>query len=192
MDDIKKKAIFKDLTLYSRHQAGIRAGFDKIYKNKSSVVTAVQRIYEEVKKNPEQFVVSADLVDAVNRAMRERSIMKQPIVGGQAPTDLQIIEPTLNEMEVKELVHRGSQKAWVALNKKLDMTLKNNRLMRQTSISALAQVAGIAFDKRQITRGEATEHISLKAKITENLTPTQKLEMVLSMREKISNPNEQN
>lgn len=187
MDDIKKKFIFKDLTLYSRYQTGVNAGFDKIYKNKNSIVSAVQRIYDEVRKNPERFVVSVDLVDAVNRAMKERSIMKQTVVGGQAPTDLQIIEPKLDEMEVKQLVERGSQKAWVALNKKLDLTLKSSRLMRNTSVSSLATVAGIAFDKRQITRGEATEHISLKAKISENLTPSQKLEMVLSMREKISN-----
>ncbi len=186
MDDLKKKAIFKDLVLYSRHQAGLRAGFDKIYKNKNSIANAVQRIYDEVRKEPQRFIISEDLVEAVGKAVKERSVMKQSIVGAQAPSDLDLLEPKLEEMEVKHLVERGSQKAWVALNKKLDLTLKNKRLLRDTSVSSLAQVAGIAFDKRQITRGEATEHISLKAKITENLTPSQKLEMVLSMREKIS------
>jgi len=186
MDDIKKKVIFKDLTLYSRFQTGVNAGLDKVYKNKNSVVSAVQRIYEEVRKNPEKFAVSEDLVDAVKRAMRERNIFKQTVVGGQAPTDIQLIEPKLDEMEVKQLVERGSQKAWVALNKKLDATLKSKKQLYNTPVSSLATVAGIAFDKRQITRGEATEHISLRAKISENLTPTQKLEMVLSMREKNS------
>ena len=42
----------------------------------------------------------------------------------------------------------------------------------------------MSFDKSQIVRGQATEHIAMKAKITKDLSPTERLELVMKYREK--------
>jgi len=69
------------------------------------------------------------------------------------------------------------------LNKKLDVLTENPRAFANESIMNLAKIAGIAFDKSQIVRGEATENISLRAQVDENITPKMALEQLLKFRE---------
>lgn len=187
MEDLKKRALFKDLAVYPKYEAGVRAGLDKIYSNKRSLVSSVTRIYQEIKANPEKFTITPDVIEMVDKGLTDRKFNTIGVTQGNKPTIYEGKEK-LDEMDIKELIETGSKKAWMLYNKKLDSLLKSKKAMKNVSISAIAQAGGIVFDKRQIVRGEATEHISLKAKISNDLTPKQKMELILSMREKITRP----
>jgi len=93
-------------------------------------------------------------------------------------------------MDIDELVGKGSKKSLIALNMKLDDVLSSNMEMKKLNLTTLSTTAGILFDKSRIVRGESTQHVILKAKISDDLTPEQKIELVLRMREKIISKDE--
>ena len=182
-DDVKR-AIFKDLASVSQWEAGRRHSLDTMYKNKSTVVQTVAKIKNEVLQDPERFRITPEVIDLVEKALKDRkenmSVISQ---NSMIPT---LASDTLDDMEIKDLVVRGSKKAWIGLNKALDTSLRSQQAMNRVPLGTWAKVAGIAFDKGQIVAGQATEHIELKARISKDLSPTERIELVLKMREAMS------
>ena len=175
LDIMKKRAIFKALSAKSQFLVGQEFGFEKYYKSQSGVINAVNRIYKEIKENPQEFAITPDVMDLVEKSMLSRRSTKTPS---------RMVDP--GEVNEKELVIGAKNKVWVLLNKKLDYLAKNKRAFKAESIMSIAKVAGIVFDKSQISKGEATEHIALKAKIDNNITSGEALEALLKVRETVN------
>ena len=177
----QKSEMFRDLAKVSAFQAGVRAGLDKHYKNKWSLIAFVRRIQREVQETPQKFGISQDTIEMVNSSFQERKATKVAVIGQEMAV---MPEAMLADLDVKSLVEGASKKSLMLLHRKMDMLGDSKKKLQETSVSALAQVVGIMFDKRQITKGEATEHIEMRAKVdVENKTPEQNLDFLLRMRE---------
>lgn len=159
------------------------------YKNKKYACKQVDKVINEVRADPERFMVSADTIRLVEEALAERRLGgNKTVITTNLPKTLEEAD-LLDDMDVLQLVRRANRVSWLALNKKLDASLRDVRKLNATPLAALVKAAGISFDKSQIIKGEATQHISLKAKIDVDLSPVEKLQMVLQMRESITTQN---
>jgi hypothetical protein len=181
LNDIQKKSLVKELVANSFYQAGINLGLDKQYKNRSSLVSAVRKVYQEVKKDPEQYAVSKDIIDLIEKNLKER----QSIMVGKTNDSIMAHEKKeLSKMTVNELVNENSKKSAVLLHKKLDMIGKSKKELASIGLGTLVTAYGITFDKSRLILGESTENISVLAKIkTENLTPEEMMDIMLKKRE---------
>ena len=63
------------------------------------------------------------------------------------------------------------------------MLNKSRKALNQQSLPALTTAFAILFDKSQIIKGEATEHVAVMGKIDSDIKPEQAIDMVLKMRE---------
>ena len=97
---------------------------------------------------------------------------------------------TLEDKNIKELIETGSKKSLILIHKKMDIAMKSKKELDKMNIAALNTVVGTLFDKRQISKGEATEHIALKAKISKDLSADEKMELIIQWREKNANKEE--
>ena len=175
--------MFKAMASKSAAVLAREYGLDKVYATIESAKSKVSSIRKEVAANPEKFKeygVSQEVVDVVNTALASR-LATRPLPAVTAHDK----ETVLETMEYKPLLERGAKKSLVLLNKQLDYASKSKKALSKIPIGTLATVTAILFDKTRLSRGEATEHIMMKAKITEDLTPTQRLELILSMREQV-------
>lgn len=178
-NDNEKRAIYKDLATLSRYEVAKKYGLDRYYKKKSGMVSFIDRIYKEVANNTDKFAVGPDLTEMVEDGLKNRATM----VATQTNLPYKIDKTPYQEMDLKELVEGASNKLLTALNLKLDLVLSKKKALDAVQISALSLAAAQMFDKRRIIQGEATEHIALKAKIDNDMTPQEKLELVMKIRE---------
>lgn len=175
LTEIEKRSIFKALATKGQLAVGTEFGLDKHYSKPANVVNLVNRVYKEIRNDPEKFAIAPEVVSLVVKSMEERSKRGRP-----ASNELDIIPGKVNE---RDLVLGARHKAWVLLNKKLDYLGKHPKAFKAESIMSIAKLAGIVFDKAQIVSGEATEHISLKAHIEEGISSQQAVEQLMKFRE---------
>ena len=178
--DDKKGLLFKMLAQKSLYDTGVELGFDKHYRDMASVKSAVYRIYQQVRKDPEKYGVNLETAKLVEDVVSSRSIAVTSV--NNSPT-LREQREALEKADIKELVLTGRQKALKLVHRKLDMIGSSKKRLAEANLSTLAQTFGIIFDKAQIIQGEATENVALLAKIDANLTPDQALEAILKLRE---------
>lgn len=172
--------MFKMLATKSSYETGLAFELDKHYKNAQTVGSTVIRIFNEVKNNPDKFLISADTVELVTKAVEARSALTRK---GEARTTLrEKLDETKNKT-FEELVLDNSAKAWQLLALRLDDGLSSRKKREKISLGEAAKVAGIMFDKKQLTEGKATEHVSLMSKVDTTLNPEQAMDLVLKMRE---------
>lgn len=172
--------MYRDLLKLSRRQVALKYGLDRYYKNEDSMISLIARISNEIRENPSKFGISEELVKDIEKAKEERNGVVNRKGGGlQEIPD--VVHPDL--ANVKDLAEMNSRKSAILLNRKLDMLLKKKKELKNVSITALAQVYGITFDKRQIAKGEATEHIALRAKVDVNVSTEEKLRILLGFRD---------
>lgn len=173
--DIQKKAIFKGLANKSQYQVGLDFSLDKyLGPNPIKITNAVNKIANEIRNDPEKYAVSPEVLDLVQRGMENRR--------AKGRTELMQVEE-FTKINEKDLIVGVKNKVWMLLDKKLDYLIKNKQAFKNEKIMTLATFAGIAFDKARIVRGEATEHIALKAKIDKDITPKEAVEQLLKFRE---------
>lgn len=171
----KKRAIFKTLANKSQYAVGLEFGFDKFYDSNIAVVNAVNKVYREIKDRPEEFAISTEVLDLVERGMESRRNQGSKGVIRDPEGHLEVDE--------KRLVIGVRNKAWLILDKKLDFIMKNKGAFNRESLMSIGKLAGIAFDKGQIVQGQATEHIALKAKVDQNITAEDALAQLMKFRE---------
>jgi len=174
LTEVQKRSIFKTLANKSQYQTGLEFGFEKYYDSNLKVVNAVNKIYKDVLEHPEKYAVTQEVIELVQKGMEDR---KGTHVALKRESD------EFSKLQEKDLVLSVKQKAWYALDLKLSKLLKNKKALDAASLSSLGTIAGISFDKGQIAKGEATEHIALKAKIDPNMTPAEAIAFMLNMRE---------
>src|SRR3990167_2483743 len=159
-DDAKKAELFKLLATKSQVDAAIEMGVDKFRKTKSSMQHFSSMVKSEVAADPkyweEKYGITPDIIEMVRRSSIERKSTSN------SPKHLaHIFEQKLDagDKTIKELVEDGSKKSLRILNMKLEEMLESRRAYGGESVLTMAKVAGILFDKRQLSKGEATEHI---------------------------------
>lgn len=167
----KEIEIFKKLASKSALQVGLDYGFEKVYKDKRAIRNAVTAIYNKVKNNSEEYGLTPDTVSLVETSMANRRV---------APTKP---EPQGDDKNIKERVVSIRDKTFELIDRKLDRVSASKKKLDAISFKDLGTLAGIAFDKGQILKGEATEHIAVAAKIDKNITAEEAIEMALKSRE---------
>jgi hypothetical protein len=166
--------LYKSLATKTYLQTGLDYGFDKYYKDKRGVINRVSHLRSLVLENPDKYGVSEEVRDMVESAIASRRDERLD------RTQKSLAEKTesLNEMDIKELVTGVRDKAWKLMHKKLDRAMKSKKEMDKINLGYLNTVAGTAFDKSQILKGEATESIVIYGKFAEGeVTPAMLHEM---------------
>ena len=174
LSNIQKGKLFEALAGKSQYEVGIEFGLGDKFNNNVKLLNYVQSVVKEVREDPKKFDISKDVLRLVERGMENRKLS-----GKGKPRELEVT----GKLDAKDLVLTIRNKALVLLNKKLDYLAKHPRAFRGESIMQIAKVAGIAFDKAQIVKGEATEHIMLKAKIDDRITSEEAVTQLLKFRE---------
>lgn len=172
--DIKKRQMFKALANKSQYQVGVDFGLSDRFNNNVKIVNFVNSVYKEVLKDPQKFSINQEVVELVEKGMEARRGM-----GVSQRRDIELTK----EIQEGDLVLQAKNKGWVLLNRKLDYLLRNPRAFRNESVISIAKVAGIVFDKSQIIKGQATEHIAIRAKVADNITLEEATQQLLRFRE---------
>lgn len=178
LTDEKKGIIFRMLAEKPLYETGVSFGFDKQYATAIAVKNKVYRIYQEVKKDPERYMVSPDLCDTITSIVSNRSADK---TAGPTLHEKQEVQAD-KENDINDLILTGRIKAMKLVHRKID-SMQSRREVKAANLGQLVTAAAILFDKGQIVSGQATENIAMMAKIDSNLPPEQALELVLKMRE---------
>lgn len=175
-EDAKKGLLFKMLGSKTLYETGVEFGLDKHYKDARAVNNAVYKIYQEVQKNPERYLVTPEVVEMVVANVSNRNLGKREGV-------LREKQEVLDKQDIKELTVSGRKKALDLLHMKMDRIAGSKKKLDEVPITSLAQVFGIIFDKAQIIQGMATENVAVLAKIDKDLKPEDAIALVLKMRE---------
>lgn len=174
LNNAQKAGIFKQLTTKTFYDVGIQYSFDKHYKTNAGIKGAVYNIYRKILANPEEYLISQDTVELVSKAVSERSITHTS--GTKTIAEKQ-------DVDIKTLILSNRDIANKLINKKLVSLDKSSKALKGESLVTLGKIFGILFDKSQIIQGQATEHVALMGKIDSGLSPEDKLDMILKMRE---------
>ena len=176
LDDTQKAGIFRSLATKTFYDVGVEFGFDKHYKSPTSVKGAVYRTYQEVRAAPEKFFVHPDTCSLVVAAVTSRGIsnMKPLKTLAEQKEDSRGIEELL--LSNRDLANRLVHKKLLALD-------SSKKALKNESVVSLGKIFGILFDKSQIIRGQATEHVALLGSIDSNMKPEEAIDLVLKMRE---------
>lgn len=177
----KEVEIFKALASKSTGQVGLDFGLDKTFSTMNSVRNAVTAIKNRISANPAEYGVSQEVVDLVNKAMKNRNVDKR--------VDVPLAVKQKEAQGITNVIESVKNGAWALIDKKIKMTAKSTKLLKETTFQQLGTIAGIAFDKHQIIKGEATENIAVRAKIDKNLSPEELLNVVLAQRQENNDSN---
>ena len=176
----KKALMFKQLATKSSFETGIEFGLDKYYKNAATVGAVVIRIYNEVKNNPEKFLISNDTVDLVTAAVKSRNALIQK---GESRTTLREKMDEAKSRTFEELALDNRAKAAQLLSLRLDDGLSSRKKREKISLGEAAKVYGITFDKGQLLEGKATDHVALMGKVEGDINPEQAMKLIQQMKD---------
>lgn len=173
----KKGLLFKALATKPLYEVGVDFGLDKHYKTVGGLRSFVYKVYNEVRSNPEAYGVHPETVTTISTIVSSRTATRKG-------------ESVLKEKEdgkdfgsFKDLVLIGRKKAYELLNAKMERIGSSKKKLDEVSVSSLAQVFGIVFDKAQMIQGEATENIAMIARISDKISPDEAIQAILRTRE---------
>ncbi|TSD02702.1 MAG: hypothetical protein Athens071426_417 [Parcubacteria group bacterium Athens0714_26] len=169
----QKKELATSLIDMSSLDVGMAFGFNKFYKTDISIKQAVFNCWKEIKANHSLYGLSDDTVTFIERAILAKRAGKLKALIKETDIDLS---------DKKEAANISSDKCWILWNRKMDYLLNNSNALKNVPLSQLAIFLGTIFDKTRLIKGEATEHIALRAKIDEGLSAKQILEEVMKRR----------
>lgn len=172
----REAEIVKALAYKSSYEVGLQFEFDKHYKDSKAIRNSVMNIYRKVKKSPEKYNVSTEVLSVIADAMGHRNVLG-------AKREVAVAEKEIEGGSIRDLVMGVRDKSWRLIDRKLQRASKSNKRLDAVSFRDLGTLAGISFDKSQIINGQATEHIALKSDIPGNIDPVAALDLVLRMRE---------
>jgi len=191
LTDEKKGYIFTMCGDKTLAEVGFEFGLDKNYKTVATMKSAVARIYNQVKNDPDKYFINQNTYNKVLDAVEERKTAGLTPFKSNKPEDV-VEEPItirekreiINPDDIKGLILGGRNKAAKLIYEKLDRIGKSKKLLDNVSLGEMAKVVGILVDKGQILQGQSTENIAVLSKnIDSNLTPEEAIEAVLKMRE---------
>lgn len=167
--------IFKSLVHKTYKEAGHDFGIHMMFPDDDTKVTSfVFNIARRIKKAPELWGISPDVVDVVQEAMDKRSIKKNPGL----KSDLALQEESFRD---KLDVMRDT------VAEMIDKKLKKHNSVRGIdgiSIRDLKDLLSMTIDKSRLMRGESTENIKKMSPLdTEKMTPEEALAVVIKARD---------
>jgi hypothetical protein len=173
IDENTKAGLFKSLASNTMYAVGVEFGFDKHYKSASGVRSAVKKIYNEVKNDPEKFFIHPDTVELVMKAVSERSVA--PMVTLREKSELKV--------DIKDIILHNRDLTAKLIGDKLEQLSRSKKDLKNESLVNLSKVMATLFDKGQIVQGQATEHVALLGKLDKDMSPDAAIATVLKMRE---------
>lgn len=173
----KELEIFNKLAYRSTYEVGLEYGFDKVYKDPRAIKNAVYSLFTKVKNNPERYNLTPEAMDIVLAAMKSRAASSKR--SGPSITEQN------QDVDFKQVVLNTRDAIGGLISRKIQKMQNSKKALDAVSLKELTTAFGIMFDKGQIVKGEATEHIAHYAKIDGELTPEQAMEMILKGREAV-------
>lgn len=172
----QKKGLFAMLATKTLYETGLEYGFDKHYKDPKAIKGAVNRVYADLKNNPEKNGIDKAVYELVVDAVSNRSAVK--------PAEVTSLKEK-GEVDIKTMILSNRDKLATLLSKKLDDIGSSKKKLAAVSLPQISIALCQIFDKGQIVQGQATEHIAHLSKIEEGLSAKDLLAAVLSQRENI-------
>lgn len=173
MSKMQELEIFKALSHKSYKTVGYEFGLQHFFDNDTQVRSAVMNIARKVKRAPELYGISQDVVDVIEEAMASRSL--KPGVTKQ--------ENALANETFRDKLETMRDKVADMIMKKLNKydTAKG---IDGISIKDLKDLLATAVDKSRLLRGESTENIIRMSKVdTDDMKPEDALKFIMKARE---------
>lgn len=191
LSDEKKGYIFTMCGEKTLADVGFEFGLDKKYKTVATMKSAVAKIYNQVKNDPDRFFIAPETYNRVLDAVDERKTVgltpfqsSNPEEVVEEPMTIREKREIINPEDIKGLILGGRNKAAKLIYEKLDRIGRSKKLLDNISLGEMAKVVGILVDKGQILQGQSTENIAVLSKnIDSNLSPQEAIDAVLKMRE---------
>ncbi len=168
-------AMFKSLTHKSYQEAGKDLGFHYYFKSPVKIRGEVLKIVRRIKRAPELYGISKEVVEVVEEAAQSRSISLTPHTKSKLAIEEDSFRDRLDNMRntTAEMIQ-----------KKLNKANKSSRSLEGISIRDLKDLLSMAIDKSRLLKGESTETIAKLSKIdTDNMSPDEALKVVMKARE---------
>lgn len=169
--------MFKDMAHKTYKEVGYDYGLHLMYPNDDSkLVSVVYGIIKRIKKAPELWGISSDVVEVVQEALDKRSLKKNPKFNSDVAIQEESFKDKLDTMRdtVAEIISKKLKK------------YNTTKGIDDISIRDLKDLLGMAIDKGRLLRGESTENIIKMSKIdADNLSPEAALQVIMKAREAI-------
>jgi hypothetical protein len=149
-------------------------GLDRFFSNESSMKSAITRAYNLVLDNPEKFGIPSERAAFIHGVVASRNINKKP------ETLREDKEVKAKDLSTELLSARDLATSLV--KRKLEYLDKNPKALQEEKIKDLGWIMGVLFDKGQIIQGQATEHIAVLSKISDDMKPEEAMSELLNMR----------
>lgn len=167
--------IFKALAHKTYKEIGYEYGVHLMYPGNDIKVTSfVYDIAKKIKKAPELWGISEDVVDIVQEALDSRSIKKNPGLRSDMALAQESFRDKLDEMrdKVAELIGRKLKKYDTA--KGID----------NVQLRDLKDLLSMAIDKGRLMRGESTENIKKLSPLNvDDMSPEEALGVIMKARD---------
>lgn len=170
----KEALMFKALAHKSYREVGHDFGLHHFINDDSKLTSFVFNIARRIRKAPEVWGLSTDVVDVVQEAMDKRSIKKNP----KMKSDLAIQEESFRDKldTMRDTVAEIITKKLAKYN-----TAKG---IEGISIRDLKDLLGLAIDKGRLLRGESTENIKKMSPINvDDLSADDALKVIMKARD---------
>jgi hypothetical protein len=167
--------IFKLAAHKSYKDIGYQYGIQYMFPGEDNRVSSyIYDIIRKIKKAPEIWGISEDLVEVVQTALDKRNVKKNPAIKSDIALEEESFRDKLDGMRdtVAEIITKK-------LNK-----YNTKKGVDEVSIRDLKDLLAMAIDKSRLLKGESTENIVKMSKIdTENLSPEDAMKVILKARE---------
>lgn len=167
--------MFKSLTHKSYQQVGKDFGFHYYYDTPVKIRGAVLKIVHRIRKAPELYGISQDVIAVIEEAAASRSIAKNPHIRAQI---------AIEEDSFKDKLDHMRDTTAEMIQKKLNRANKSSKSLEGISIRDLKDLLSMAIDKSRLLKGESTETIVKLSRIdTDSMSPDEALQVVMKARE---------
>lgn len=170
----KEAEIFKALAHKSYKEVGHDFGLHLFQPDDSKLSSFIFNISRRIKKAPEIWGLSRDLVEVIQEAMDNRSIKNNP----KRRSDI-----ALQEESFRDKLDTMRDTVAEIISKKLKK-YNTTKGIHDISIRDLKDLLGMAIDKGRLLRGESTENLVKMSKIdTDNMSPDEALKVIMKARD---------
>lgn len=171
----KEAEMFKALAHKSYKEVGKDFGLHLVYDNDDARVTStVFAIARKIRKAPELWGLSKDVIDVVQQAIDKRNVKVNPAL----KSDIAIAEESFRDK-------LDTMRDTVAeiITKKLNK-YNTTKGIDNVQLRDLKDLLAMAIDKGRLLRGESTENLIKLSKIdTDNMSPEEALKVIMKARD---------
>lgn len=179
-----KALVPKLLKDFSYYETGLELGLDEDTYTKTAIRNTVKNTWEAIRLRPEKYGTTLEEIAEVDKILESRNMK---------PAKVKLKEDSLSNSladvsfeEIGKGILKTRDDALMLLRKKMHLMHSDEKELSKVNMATLATTFAILFDKSQIAKGEATQHIAVHAKISNDMTPEERLQAIYNIREKFS------